>query len=230
MRNNLAIFGHLTRGKNVIEILEMLGGKNIYHFKGDEDKWFVLDGSIKRSDILFEEKGFTLEEFIEKYPYKVGDKVIFTKYGDNDVVTVESMSWTGTTIEYNYNGGASCLAKDLQPYKEEIIEDKSDLLQQLKEYFDNTPREIVEKEWHEYDKYNEIGPKVNEYLEYVNNIRNNKYPKTYEVCCKVLCCKPIVGFAGLDDDEENLYGNYILKSSRIRSLSFSWSYSFSQCS
>jgi hypothetical protein len=24
-----------------------------------------------------------------------------------------------------------------------------------------------------------------------------------------LCCKPIVGFAGLDDDEENLYGNFI---------------------
>jgi hypothetical protein len=35
------------------------------------------------------------------------------------------------------------------------------------------------------------------------------YPKTYEECCKVLCCKPIVGFAGLDDDEENLYGNFI---------------------
>ena len=24
-----------------------------------------------------------------------------------------------------------------------------------------------------------------------------------------MCCKPIVGFAGLDDNEENLYGNFI---------------------
>ena len=36
-----------------------------------------------------------------------------------------------------------------------------------------------------------------------------RYPKTYKECCKVFCCKPIVGFAGLDDNEENLYGNFI---------------------
>lgn len=36
-----------------------------------------------------------------------------------------------------------------------------------------------------------------------------EYPRTYEACCKVLGCKPIVGFAGLDDDEENLYGKFI---------------------
>ena len=32
----------------------------------------------------------------------------------------------------------------------------------------------------------EIGPKVNEYLEYVNKSRQPKYPKTYEECCDVL--------------------------------------------
>ena len=48
-----------------------------------------------------------------------------------------------------------------------IGEKKPDLLQQLKDYFVNTPREIIEKEWHEYDKYNEIEPTVNEYLEYL---------------------------------------------------------------
>jgi hypothetical protein len=77
-------------------------------------------------------------------------------------------------------------ADELQPRKEETIENKLDLLQQLKDYFDNTPREVVEKEWHEYDKYNEIGPTVDEYLEYVNKIRQPQYPKTYEECCKVL--------------------------------------------
>ena len=35
----------------------------------------------------------------------------------------------------------------------------------------NTPREIIVKEWHEYDKYNEIEPTVKEYLEYVNKIK-----------------------------------------------------------
>ena len=64
-----------------------------------------------------------------------------------------------------------------------------DLLQQLKEYFESTPREVIEKEWHEYDKYNEIGPTVDEYLEYVNKIRQPKYPKTYEECCEILMDK-----------------------------------------
>lgn len=44
------------------------------------------------------------------------------------------------------------------------------ILKQLKEYFNNTPRDIVEKEWHEYDKYNKIGPTINEYLAFVDNI------------------------------------------------------------
>ena len=61
----LAIKAHPIRTKEVIEILEMLGGKNRYHFKGDEDEWFVLNGDIQRSDRLFDEKGFTLEESVK---------------------------------------------------------------------------------------------------------------------------------------------------------------------
>ena len=44
------------------------------------------------------------------------------------------------------------------------------ILKQLKEYFDNTPRGVVESEWRKYDKYNEIGPTVREYLVYVSTI------------------------------------------------------------
>ena len=44
------------------------------------------------------------------------------------------------------------------------------ILEQLKEYFNNTPRDVIEKEWREYDEYNKIGPTVNEYLAYVNQI------------------------------------------------------------
>lgn len=44
------------------------------------------------------------------------------------------------------------------------------ILEQLKEYFNKTPRDIIEREWHEYDKYNNIGPTVNEYLAFVDQI------------------------------------------------------------
>ena len=44
---------------------------------------------------------FTLEEFLEKYPFKVGDKVIYTKFGDNCddyPIIVKSMKWTGKRV------------------------------------------------------------------------------------------------------------------------------------
>lgn len=48
------------------------------------------------------------------------------------------------------------------------LKNMDEILEQLKDYFNNTPRDIVEKEWHEYDKYNQVGPTVNEYLWFIN--------------------------------------------------------------
>lgn len=40
------------------------------------------------------------------------------------------------------------------------------LVEQLKEYFENTPKEQLEKEYEEiYKKYGHVGPTVDEYLE-----------------------------------------------------------------
>ena len=40
-----------------------------------------------------------------------------------------------------------------------------ELLEQLREHFRSMPQEELEKEWKEYDKYNNIGLTVNEFLE-----------------------------------------------------------------
>ena len=217
----LAIKGHKEKGKEVIALLEMFGGNNKYHInitecnllytirEGDD----VIIATYPNNSIS---QIFTIEEFFEKYPYKVGDKVNYVKYNDghSNVYTIQGMRWTGVTIEYLLDSsGFSALTKDLQPYKEETTEDKLNLLQQLKEYFENTPREVLEKEWHEYDKYNEIGPDVIEYLEYVNNIRQPKYPKTYEECFNICFGKKhhiiqVVGLDGLGDYKE-LFESFI---------------------
>lgn len=170
----LGLKGHETRGKEVIEILEMLGGEDEYKFRGNNKKcaYFEKNGVIHNtSPIGFNNiKLFTLEEFLEKYPYRVGDKVIYTKYGDNDVEIIERMEWTGTTIEYTLKNGVSCLTKDLQLYKKQENMEDDNILNQLIDYFNNTPRDVIEKEWHEYDKYNKIGITVKDYLEYINSI------------------------------------------------------------
>ena len=194
MNKKLAIKGHPTRGREVIELLEMLGGKNTINLNGENHNMIYIINLSYYGEIIYMPYRtdaytvFTLEEFIKKFPYKVGDKVKVC--GDNLGVII-SMRWEIDYVVYKVklskNGyETSKTSENLQPYKEETIEDKPNLLEQLKEYFENTPREVVEKEWHEYDKYNEIGPSVEEYLEYVSNIRQPQYPKTYEGCAEIL--------------------------------------------
>ena len=129
MGKKLAIKEHSTRGKEVIELLEMLGGKNCYNFSGfDGYAYYVIEGcqnKIRAGEYIFGDEDkyfFTLEEFWEKYPFKVGDKVVYTKFGDNCddyPVIIESMKWTGTTIEYTFNDCVTCLAKDLKMWNGE---------------------------------------------------------------------------------------------------------------
>lgn len=82
----LAIKGHPTRGKEVIQLLEMLGGVNCYNLYGNTNfSYYTIENNeIKGGIYIFGDepyKFFTLEEFEEKYPYKVGDKVTI-KEGD----------------------------------------------------------------------------------------------------------------------------------------------------
>lgn len=42
---------------------------------------------------------------------------------------------------------------------------KNNILQDLKDYFKNTPREQIEKDWAETEKYDKVGPTVSEFLE-----------------------------------------------------------------
>ena len=78
---HLAIKGHQTRGKEVIEILEMLGGKNTQRHDGNYVDYMYIINKPYNPEIecLYAVssvyKVFTLEEFLEKFPYKIWDKV-----------------------------------------------------------------------------------------------------------------------------------------------------------
>ena len=126
---NLAIQGHKTRGKEVIEILEMLGGKNIHNSWGVfENRIYTIvektDEIIDVSERHYSDYNlFTLEEFLEKYPFKVGDKVhIYVQNDDTDgrygveVAEISSMRWNRARCKIAYK------MKDINRefYKEEI--------------------------------------------------------------------------------------------------------------
>ena len=131
----LAIKGHKTRGKKVIQLLEMLGGKNIHNYVGTSNECYVIDDntictinpSVAKLDNCVI---FTLEELLEEFPYKVGDDVI-TK--SNNVYKITKMMWNNKEIVYALRNGNSNICwyntAELQPYKEELtIKKKSKLI------------------------------------------------------------------------------------------------------
>ena len=86
----IAIQGHPTRGKEIIQILESLGGKKLY-YSDASDKYlvfFINDkghiSCLNRKNPIAKEyhKIYTLEEFEKEFPFKVGDKVIHKEFND----------------------------------------------------------------------------------------------------------------------------------------------------
>ena len=83
----IAIQGHPTRGKEIIQILESLGGKNQRDFRGDCIQGYY---SISNNIIIYfhntkrveNTKLYTLEEFEKEFPFKIGDKVIHKEFND----------------------------------------------------------------------------------------------------------------------------------------------------
>ena len=126
MGKKLAIKGHSTRGKEVIELLEMLGGRDVGVLKGDHD-YYVID-ECENNLIKFyghnyiychEFVVFTLEEFLEKYPFKIGDKVQVLKSGT--VFTIGNMIWDDEVCDiyyYNMDDIEYYNAEELKLYKE----------------------------------------------------------------------------------------------------------------
>ena len=192
----LAIKGHETRGKEVIEILEMLGGKNTHNSWGVfENRIYTIDEKtdeiIDVSERHYSDYNlFTLEEFLEKFPYKVGDKVLIND-DENDVYTVKSMMWNeefnrvayrieavdGIMDDYNtWFAHEMHVAVSFNTKKEETVEEKKinqmslancDLDKVEIVLGDNFEMRFINEKWYAIRK-------------------KPKYPKTYEECCEVL--------------------------------------------
>ena len=92
---HLAIQGHATRGNEVIALLEMLGGKNCHSYTGTNEDYYIIDnGRICKVPhcvcAINQWTMYYLDDFFEKYPYQVGDKVVTN---DCDVCKIHSMYW-----------------------------------------------------------------------------------------------------------------------------------------
>ena len=123
----LAIQGHATRGTEVIELMEILGGIQAAPMMGkNTNHWYYLNpigiivysiGKPIGDDYSF----YTLEDFLEKYPYKVGNKVVTN---DCDVCKIHSMYWDrglnriSYTLETPIGLSKGWGVNELQPFEE----------------------------------------------------------------------------------------------------------------
>lgn len=195
----LAIKGHETRGKEVIEILEMLGGKNLCARNATDKNMFftlrdsddVIIGTFPTDKLAF----FTLERFLEKYPYKVGDKVLFKD--ENTIYFIKKMYWKKDKILYllsdeDYSDGCSIPdtlifdveAEKLQPYKEEnfgkCLFGKKETMEEKN--YDNSQKWDLPVGYEFQDKEGNV---IN--TDAIKLVKKQpQYPKTYEECCKVM--------------------------------------------
>lgn len=209
MRKNLAIKGHPTRGKEVMELLEMMGGKNSNGFICSSpnrfyyilNEYFCLD--YIDSEEINKYKIFTLEEFLEKYPFKVRDKVRIPEYESE--VRICEMRWDPLCnymeyMVYRNDDPEWYTAEELLEYNGNFLEDKhcnekqvngmKNVLAELLDHIKNTSKEELEKEFNELEEWLNIGPTVEEFMDFCNKV--NKKPK-YPKLTNLTECKEILG-------------------------------------
>jgi hypothetical protein len=219
MNKKLAIRGHLRRGDEVIKILEMLGGKiskecgykdgydSSYVFFINTDENFYIDGLFLRNNEEFKKYYiFTLEEFLEKFPYKVGDKVQHNgSTSCGSVYVIEQIKWEDNQVKYVIcdlywkNCKCTVISKDLQPYEEETFGECIE--KTINECLFGSDEETMMEGVYAYNEINcyhqDFGDKVRIRLgnDFEIKIEDNvtyivkkqyQYPKTYKESCDIL--------------------------------------------
>jgi hypothetical protein len=189
---HLAIRGHATRGKEVIEILEMLGGTMNKKLLGTEKfcgYYINSNGNIdyRHYSYLDDAIHFTLEKFLKKFPYKVGDKVYNVVQNENQTITNLIWDPQENEIVYQTNYNEYVYVNYLQPYKEAPMylnakankqaEEIKKILEPVKEIMEEIKLDIP-------DGYEFFG--IGDDNKIVLTKKQPQYPKTYIECAKEL--------------------------------------------
>ena len=202
----IAIQGHPTRGKEVIQILESLGGKNTHklHGKGKDcvyyyhiDSCGVIAFSSKYD--LCNHKFYTLEEFEKEFPFKIGDKIITTD-GTIGIIDKFKPGEYPYCIKADVGGFYWCATSILKPYKEMKKERNVTLtLEKAKEWY-KKGGELKEVALQAYSK-EELNPLPRSWKEFCDNYPVRKGETWLGVQDNINDC--------IDDLQPRYYKNWI---------------------
>ena len=127
----LAIQGHIKRGKEVIRILESLGGINRMNHKGLYDKYFYYisgdDNTIAWTEVRPQHLNvFTLEEFEKEFPFKVGDEI--RDCSDDEIGIITDLLFIDNMLMYNVdfvNSGQAFMPTEQLKFHKEMKEERN---------------------------------------------------------------------------------------------------------
>lgn len=196
MSRKLAIKGHGSRGKEIVEILKMLGAQNTNIINGcctylayyiDDDGNIETISSYNDDEFVV----FSLQEFLSLYPYKINDLLDLK----NDYLSciITGMRWNEKSecVEYHAEFGPNndygwYNANSFRTPNEIIETPMKKVLAELLIHIKNTPKEELEKEFNELEEWSHFGPTVEEFMEFCDKVHKKPvYPTTYEECCKI---------------------------------------------
>ena len=179
----IAIQGHPIRGKEVIYILEHLGGENVRGLRGTCETFYYINDENEIVDnhkkyIRPTYKFYTLEEFEKEFPFKIGDTVINDK-GDEGFITglITMNNKILYSVKYNYNQFGIISPNLLKLKKKEMKEERNIILTLDKA-----------QEW--YKKGGELKEVA---LQAFTEQELNPFPKSWEEYCK-MCGTPNIIF------------------------------------
>lgn len=166
----IAIQGHPTRGKEVIQILESLGGKNTEKLEGIYKTFYYIDNKNEISDDHKDNfppiyKLYTLDEFEKEFPFKIGDMVVLK--GVNKPHKIIALELYVNKLCYKLDNGLHFSPKALTTY-EEIKEERNITLTLDKA-----------KEW-----YNKGGELKEIALQAFTEKELNPLPRSWEEYCR----------------------------------------------
>lgn len=205
---NLAIKGERKDWGEIFNIFEMLFGvHDIKHCgKNKEMAWTIEDCCIRANfcDCNYIKNNcvlFSLEEFLEKFPYKVGDKVLYKIY--NVYSSIKTMTWNEEKEQVIYRLDSKNLwvatADELEEgtIKPITIED---FKANSKEWLIDT-LESMSKD----DALQTI-------CDLHDELHKPQFPTTYVDCCKVLNIIPTnnLVFSNPNEESEYAYRNLAL--------------------
>lgn len=187
----IAIQGHPTRGKEVIQILESLGGNNYNCLSANASRLYYYIGNFNHIDHIHKElinhniyKLYTLEEFEKEFPFKIGDKIITTD-GTVGIIDKFKPGEYPYCIKADVGGFYWCATSILKPYKEMNTRNVTLTLDKAKEWY-NKGGELKEVALQAYSE-NELSkvelPKTWE--EFCDNYRISDSEAYFDSCCTI---------------------------------------------